>query len=122
MGEISDLKQKKDVIKYQIQTIKWVERDSDGLFEHIGSFFGKSYYTARRGTEERTQEIELGVNEQQVINIAHGQLDKLFRTEVPGLMKKISDRYLEQVSKLLKASANEIQTAWQTLENLKCRR
>lgn len=122
MGEISDLKQKKDVIKYQVHTVNRVERDPDGLFEHIGSFFGKSYYTARRETEERTQEIDLGVNEQQVINIAHGQLDKLFRTDVPDLMKKISDRYLEQVSKLLEASANEIQTAWQTLENLKCRR
>ena len=67
-----------------------------------------------------THEIELGVNEQQAISLAHDQLNKLFRTEVPGLMKKISDQYLSQISKLLDASYGQIQTTHKDLEGLKC--
>lgn len=119
MEGIGDLQVKKDVIPYTVHTVSYEERDPRGL-EHIPALFGKTYYTAVRETETRMHEIELGVNEQQVIAIAHGQLENLFRTEVPALMQKISERYLAQISKLLDASTGQIRATRQELEKLKC--
>lgn len=121
MDGMSDLKVKKDVIPYTVHVVRRIERDPHGLLERAGAFlFDKSYYKSVSETETRTHEIELGVNEQQVISIAHGQLENLFRTEVPGLMKKISERYLAQISKLLDASTGQIRVTRQELEKLKC--
>ena len=120
MDGISGIEQKKDIIEYTIQTVDWVERDPEGVIENVSAFLGKKYHRAICRTETLTHEIELGVNEQQAISLAHDQLNKLFRTEVPGLMKKISDQYLSQISKLLDASYGQIQTTHKDLEGLKC--
>jgi tRNA U34 5-carboxymethylaminomethyl modifying GTPase MnmE/TrmE len=117
---MSDIKQKKDVITYTVKTVERIPRDPEGLFEHIGHFFGKQYYNIHRDTEERFTEIDLGVNEQQVMSIAHGQLNRLFQEEVPGLMKKISERYLQQISKLFQASVETLKKTQAELEGLKC--
>lgn len=120
MEGISGIEQKKETIEYEIQTVNWVERDPEGIVENLSSLFGKTYYRAERGTKTMTHEIDLGVNEHQTITLAHDQLNKLFQTEVPGLMKKISDQYLSQVSKLLDASSTQIQRTRQELEKLRC--
>ncbi len=117
---MSDIKQKKDVISYTVKTVERIPRDPEGLFEHIGHFFGRQYYSIHRDTEERFTEIDLGVNEQQVMSIAHGQLNRLFQEEVPGLMKKISEHYLQQISKLFQASVEILKKTQTELEGLKC--
>lgn len=120
MDGISGIEQKKDIIAFEIQTVDRVERDPDGIIEHVTSFFGKKFYTLQRGTRTETHEIELGVNGQQAISLAHDQLDKLFREEVPGLMKKIGDQYLLRISKLLEAASEQIKQTRQEMEMLKC--
>lgn len=120
MEGMGDLEMKKDRITYTVHNVERRERDPDGILEHIGSFFGKKYYKTRNETQEKVSEFDIGVNEQQILNMAYGQLNVLFDTEVPKLMQKIGGGYLMQITGLIQAASRCIQETKTELESLKC--
>lgn len=113
---LGDLKMKKDTIEYTETIVDQVERDPDGLFEHIGSFFGKTYYRTRVREEKRSSSVDVGVNEQQIMALTHEQMKKLFSDQVPDMMKRLAGRYLKELSGLLDQAAQCIQTAKESLQ------
>jgi len=69
------------------------ERSPRGFFEHVGSFFGKSYYTS--GTRERTitTEVELGTNLEDVIESIQKSLEPVVKQRILNELKKLQELY-----------------------------
>ena len=116
---VDGLRVKKDSFQYEVKVVQTVERDPHGFFEHIGSLFGKSYYTSQIGTETKTMEIDLGVDTRQAAGQAKAQLNDLFQREVPGMMAKIGERYLAEAQKLLQHASRCIQKTAAELQSLR---
>ena len=121
MDEVGDLEMRRDSITYPVTKVRKVSRDPKGVFEHIGAFFGKEYYRTTTETEEKTNYFDIGVNEQQIMSVAHGQLDVLFDRDVPSIIKKISEGYLDEITKLLDASKQCIRTTREEMGRLQCK-
>lgn len=118
--DAGDLKMKTDEVKYKITVVRRVERDPEGIGEWIGSkVFHKTYRRPVAEEEERSSSVDIGVNEQQIMAIAHGELDRLFADEVPQMMKKLAGGYLTEIAGLIDGAEKCVQEARKELEALK---
>ena len=113
---LGDLKMKKDTIEYTETVVDRVERDPDGLLETIGSVFGKTYYRTRVREKKRQTSVDVGVNEQEIMTLTHGLMGKLFSDEVPGMMKRLAERYMKEITGPLDNAAKCIMTAKESLQ------
>ncbi len=113
---LGDLKMKKDTIEYTVTVVNRERRDPDGLFEHIGAFFGKEYYRTTTHEESRSSSFNIGVNEQSIMVLTHGQMEKLFSDQVPGMMERLAGRYMKDLSDLMERADQCIQTAKKSLQ------
>ena len=120
VGNVSGLEMRRDTITYKCQVSESYERDPDGLFEHIGAFFGKTYYGTRTRTIEEHRSVDLGSNLQQVLPEIRERIDSIFREKVPGIMKRIADEFIAPVAQVREDSGREIHSAVSALTNLKC--
>lgn len=59
---VGGLEKKHTTIKKQYEEVYWEERDPDGIWENIRSFFGKKYEARRTRTVTLTKEVDLGTN------------------------------------------------------------
>lgn len=120
LENVGELKMRTDEISYTLHEVVRVQRDPEGVWEHIRSFFGKEYYTHKVKEVEKKSTVQLGVNEQQIMAIAKDRLSELFESEVPDLMKKICDHVMEPIMKVHKVAENYIVDTISGLEALKC--
>lgn len=120
LDSIGDLAMRQDKISYTYKRVIEVERDPRGLFEHIGAFFGKDYYTHRTIGETREKTIDLGVNVQEIQAKAHSSLEKILEKQAPQLIQEIIDYYSAPLREMLDEALDAIQTAEKELEQLKC--
>ena len=120
LDSIGDLAMRQDKISYTYKRVIEVERDPRGLFEHIGVFFGKDYYTHRTIGETREKTIDLGVNVQEIQAKAHSSLEKILEKQAPQLIQEIIDYYSAPLRKMQDKALAAIQTAEKELEQLKC--
>lgn len=120
MDSIGDLAMRQDKISYTYKRVIEVERDPRGLFEHIGAFFGKDYYTHRTIGETREKTIDLGVNVQEIQAKAHSSLEKILEKQAPQLIQEIIDYYSAPLREMQSKALAAIQTAEKELEQLKC--
>lgn len=120
LDSIGDLAMRQDKISYMYKRVIEVERDPRGLFEHIGAFFGKDYYTHRTIGETREKTIDLGVNVQEIQAKAHSSLEKILEKQAPQLIQEIIDYYSAPLREMQSKALAAIQTAEKELEQLKC--
>ena len=120
LDSIGDLAMRQDKISYTYKRVIEVERDPRGLFEHIGAFFGKDYYTHRTIGETREKTIDLGVNVQEIQAKAHSSLEKILEKQAPQLIQEIIDYYSAPLREMQDEALDAIQTAKKELEQLKC--
>ena len=120
LDSIGDLAMRQDKISYTYKRVIEVERDPRGLFEHIGAFFGKDYYTHRTIGETREKTIDLGVNVQEIQAKAHSSLEKILEKQAPQLIQEIIDYYSAPLREMQDEAFDAIQTAEKKLEQLKC--
>lgn len=120
LDSIGDLAMRQDKISCTYKRVIEVERDPRGLFEHIGAFFGKDYYTHRTIGETREKTIDLGVNVQEIQAKAHSSLEKILEKQAPQLIQEIIDYYSAPLRKMQDKALAAIQTAEKELEQLKC--
>lgn len=120
LDSIGDLAMRQDKISYTYKRVIEVERDPRGLFEHIGAFFGKDYYTHRTIGETREKTIDLGVNVQEIQAKAHSSLEKILEKQAPQLIQEIIDYYSAPLREMQDEALDAIQTAEKELEQLKC--
>ena len=120
LDSIGDLAMRQDKISYTYKRVIEVERDPRGLFEHIGAFFGKDYYTHRTIGETREKTIDLGVNVQEIQAKAHSSLEKILEKQAPQLIQEIIDYYSAPLREMQDKAFDAIQTAEKKLEQLRC--
>ncbi len=120
ISNVGELKMRTDKIEYTVKEARRVERDPNGLFENIASFFGKKYYTTHTADVTKYSTIELGVNEQQIIALVKDQINMLFEEEVPTMMKKISSHFIAPIIEVQETASSSIHKTIAVLENLKC--
>lgn len=115
---VAGLTVKKDSFSYEEKVIDRYERSANGVFEMIGSLFGKKYYESGISTRTKTVEIDLGVDSRQTIGQTREQINAIFEREIPGLMKRICESYLAESRKLLAAAIGCVQSAAADLQKL----
>lgn len=120
MAEVGELKMREDEIQYTLKKVVKKIREPKGILEHIGDFFGKTYYSHDVEDEKRTSIVQLGVNEQQIMTLAKDRLFELFESEVPGLMQRICEHIMQPILELHDAAQAEIENAISRLEELQC--
>ena len=118
--EIGDLKMRKDRIEYEERYVNRVERDPEKFSEHIFHFFGKRYYKLKMETRRKYSTIELGMNDQQIIQGARDQVECLFEEEVPRILKVVSSSVVEPMIRLQENSSICIQDTQRELEQMRC--
>ena len=119
VGGISGLSMRQDTISYEWKETYSKERDPDGIWENIKSWFGTKYYTTGTRTHTKTQTIDLGVNLQQVLQEVRAGIDAIFAEKVPEILRRICDSFIAPVSKMRDNADKGIESAIRELEGLK---
>lgn len=114
-----DLSMKTDTISHTERVVERERRDPTGLWENIGSFFGKEYYSTTTRNITITSKIDLGVNTAQVMASIRSGLDKIFAAQIPEIMKKIVAEILSPIRDVQEKANAEIDKTKKELESLK---
>ena len=120
VGGISGLSMRHDTIEYNRQVSERYERDPDGIIEHVKSWFGAKFHSFRLKTITEHRNIDLGVNLTEVLSDVRRSVEAIFREQVPGIMRKLSDSLIAPVADLRKSAGIEIEKAKRELTGLKC--
>lgn len=115
---VGELKMRTEEIAYIQKKAVRRERDPDGLWENICSFFGKTYYRSAVETVVKKSEVQLGVNEKQIMELAKDSLEKLFESEVPDMMKKICSHIAQPMIEMQEQAAGYIEDTISRLEKI----
>ena len=71
-------------------------------------------------TRRKYSTIELGMNDQQIIQGARDQVECLFEEEVPRILKVVSSSVVEPMIRLQENSSICIQDTQRELEQMRC--
>lgn len=107
------LERKSETHEYEVPDYYRRRRDPEGFWEHIGSWFGKEYYTVERKYVKKTQTIDLGFNKEEIRGQIKSQIDRLIPEQVYQSLedaKKESLGYArEKVEETLNALINAME-------------
>ena len=120
VGNVSGLEMRHDTIPWKREVNERYERDPDGVWEHVKSWFGAKYYSYSTRTVHESKIIDLGVNTTQVLADVRSSIDSIFREQVPGIMKKLADDVIAPVSQFRDKAGHEIASTIRELEKIKC--
>lgn len=120
VGNVTGLEMRHDTITWKHQVSERYERAPSGFFEHVGAFFGRTYYGYSSKTITEHRNIDLGVNTTQVLAEVRSSIDAIFREQVPDIMKKLADDFIAPVSQFKDKAGKEITSTIRALEGLKC--
>lgn len=116
---IGDMKMRQDKIAYEHTSVHTVRRDPQGIWEKIGGFFGKEYYTSESRTEKRYRTIEMGVNDNEIAQNIVLQLGGVFSDTIDGYMEYLTQGYYEPVEILDRKTSQEITNAIGRLQEMR---
>lgn len=116
LSGIGEMKMRQDRIPYEHISVIQTQRDPEGLFEHVGAFFGKKYFTSEQQSKTRFSVYDLGVNDNEIAQNIVLELSKLFENTVGKYMDFLTKGYHEPIEKLQRITVNGIEN---TISNLK---
>ena len=119
IGNVTGLEMRHDTITWKRQVSERYERDPDGAWETVKSWFGARYYSYSTRTVTESRNIDLGVNTAQVLSEVRSNIDAIFREQVPAIMKKLADDLIAPVAQVRKNAGEKITSAISRLEGLK---
>ena len=106
------LKAKYDTVSYVEYDVDERERDPRGIFETIGSWFGKKYTTIKTRANTIEKQIIIGDNSSDIIDNILLNLEQKMQSEIGLVLQNVSNNYFgrekEIVSGIIK-KLNEIQ-------------
>lgn len=117
LNGIGDLKREKETIEWVYTEVVKIERDPEGLFEKIGHFFGKTYYTSEIESRTRTKEIDIGDNSQVLLGRLMNHLDDYFKTSVASFVASMVKNYYEPVDCLKTDTVDFLNNAIDSLQS-----
>ena len=89
-------------------------RAPSGLWEHVGSFFGKEYYATRREKKTKQFTVDLGTNVDSFLDAIIPQVQKLAEQAVRKEMERVRDSYFapqEAYAKRMKHELGQVESA-----------
>ncbi|MDE6034803.1 MAG: dynamin family protein [Ruminococcus sp.] len=116
---IPEMKMQTESISYQQQFVERRSRPPHGLFEHIGSFFGKEYYENHTRTVTKHHNINTGVNESAIRDAITSQINVYFQDNVEVQINELIDMYFRPVVNLNQEAVKLIDTAVSRLSAMK---
>lgn len=96
-----------------------VERDPNGIIEHIKSFFGKTYYKSRPITKTNILKIDVGTNIHEVLDSLLVQSRTIINDEVSLALENIQNSYFLPQEKYIDKMICQIKTVIKELQLLK---
>lgn len=115
---VGELEMKKGSIEHTRKESYRTSRDPKGFFEHVGSIFGKEYYSYSSRTVTETSSFDIGINEAEIHKNIMKQLNTVFEQQVSSLFSGIFDNYYTPIKQLEKDIATELKKTIKTLEGL----
>jgi len=113
------LQKKVKKIERTYENVYYEERDPDGFFEHVASFFGKTYY-ARRVKEEKVSEtIDMGSNMNEFVEKALPTIKKVLENHIDENIDRIKDTYFEPQEHYIERMQIQLQDLSDKLESFK---
>ena len=82
-----------ETMEYSVNVPDWEPREPDGIWEHVCSFFGKSYYRAITRKEKRSQKVDLGFDIGKAKASLLGQFEKAAVQHVKRELEAIRDEF-----------------------------
>ncbi len=116
---IGDMKMKQDRIAYKCKEVERVTRPPEGIIEHIGDLFGKTYYTSKSRTVTRYSTFDIGVNDNEIARNIVLQLESVFSSSVDAYVDNLTRGYYEPVEILEKETTAEIARTVQKLAEMR---
>ena len=96
-----------------------VERDPNGIIEHIKSFFGKTYYKSRPITKTNILKIDVGTNIHEVLDSLLVQSRTIINDEVSVALENIQNSYFLPQEKYIDKMICQIENVIKELQLLK---
>lgn len=106
-------------IEHTVEVTNWVSRDPSGFFEHVQSFFGKTFGSNQTTTKVVTQKIDMGTNIDNVIDEVIPQVEANIEKYVRGELENIKKNYFDKQQKYINAMSNELVEMKKLLEKNK---
>lgn len=119
LGEMTGLEMKKGTVEQQRRIPTREKRSPQGLREHIGAFFGKSYYSSSSYTETEYHSFDLGANIAEVQKDVMSKIEATFSTQVETMFHDIFKNYYEPMKLFEKDLCETLTTTKKELEGLK---
>lgn len=115
--KIPDLQHRKEEIRFDIPTLIDVERDPEGLLEHIGAIFGATYYRKERSVEQSTMQVDLGLDTDSFFNEIYKPFTDTIRTYISKSLQLIRQECILNAVYKLVAMKNSLINLEDELKN-----
>lgn len=106
------LKKETRTVQHHVTRFVSEERDPSGLIENIASFFGRKYHRVHAVTETQESVIDMGTNQERVIDELMPQIEDYVAANVRDNLEKISRDYFgpqEQWVQAFQKAADELE-------------
>ncbi len=113
------LKKQSEVITQTYVEKKMVQRDADGLWENIRSFFGKNYYEEKEITHTLQKTIDLGTNLDEFLDSLLPQVESIVHDKVRKELENLQKTYFAPQEQTVHQVQQCIDTLRTTLTALK---
>ena len=95
-GISANAERRVQVESYSVEVPEVVERDPEGVFEHIGHFFGKKYHRLEMNEETYTTEIDLGFDPAEARKELLAKLESAIRNYVKGELAALRQSFFSE--------------------------
>lgn len=111
------LEAKYETLTYDLYSVKEVTRDPRGIIEHIGSLFGKTYYSVKSVRNQQEKKIIVGDNASEIIQNIIVNLEKEIEPVVENTLDNICEKYFEVEKNIVENILSIIADAKHKLNN-----
>ena len=111
------LEAKYETLTYDVYSIKEVTRDPNGIIEHIGAIFGKTYYSIKSVRNQQEKKIIISDNSNEVIQNIIVNLEREIEPAVEKALDNICKKYFEVEKNIVKNILDIIEDTKNKLNN-----
>ena len=113
------LQKKVKIIEHTYDNVYYEERDPDGFFEHVASFFGKTYYARRVKQEKVSETIDMGSNINEFVEKVLPTIKNVLENHIDENIDRIKDTYFAPQEQYVESMQVQLQNLRDKLESFK---
>lgn len=114
-----EIKKEHETVKHEYEKTIVSSRDAEGFWQHVGSFFGKTYYTTYTVNKVMEVDVDLGTNVESMMETLIPKVEDGLVKHIADELKYLQDHYFIPQEEYISKMTEKLKVLKQELTNMK---